>query len=216
VFCALSNGNSAIILATARGQGIQFKEEEVRSMGRQASGVMGIRVKKNDRVVGMEIVADHADVLFATEHGYGKKVSVKDFRVAHRGGMGVRTIPTDKRNGHVIGLVVVQEDSNILLIDQAGKIICLSAKDIRAMGRQAKGVRLIRLDATQKLNSVVVFEGGDDSSSNSPEETGIVIEKGVMPDTEVDSDDGEEESDESDQDEFLLDDEDDATENDEE
>ena len=142
-----------------------LKKTEVRSMGRQASGVMGIRVKKDDRVIGMEVIADHGEILFATEHGYGKKVRIADFRIAHRGGMGVRTIPTDKRNGPVIGLAIVHEDSHILLIDQAGKIICLSAKDIRAMGRQAKGVRLIRLDDTQKLHNVVAFEGGDDTTA---------------------------------------------------
>jgi DNA gyrase subunit A len=196
VFCSLSSGSDTIVLATSRGQGIRFKETEVRSMGRQASGVMGIRVKKGDRVIGMEIIADHGEILFATEHGYGKKVRIADFRVAHRGGMGVRTIPTDKRNGPVIGLAIVHEDSHILLIDQAGKIICLSAKDIRAMGRQAKGVRLIRLDADQKLHNVVAFEGGDDTPVDGVnDETGVVIETRSLPVTEdagdEDAEDGE-------------------------
>jgi len=193
VFCSLSSGNDTIILATSRGQGIRFKETEVRVMGRQASGVMGIRVKKNDRVIGMEVVSDHGDILFATENGYGKKVRIADFRIAHRAGMGVRTIPTDKRNGVVIGLAIVHEDSNILLIDQAGKIIRLSAKDIRAMGRQAKGVRLIRLDSDQKLHNVVAFEGGDDTSADNPDETGAIIETRSLPETE---DAGDEEEDE--------------------
>lgn len=195
VFCSLSSGNDTIVLATARGQGIRFKETEVRSMGRQASGVMGIRVKKNDRVIGMEIVSDHGEILFATENGYGKKVRIEDFRIAHRGGMGVRTIPTEKRNGNVIGLAIVHEDSNILLIDQAGKIIRLSAKDIRAMGRQAKGVRLIRLDADQKLHNVVAFEGGEESSDGIDEETGTIIETRTLPVAENgdESDDEEEE-----------------------
>ncbi len=186
VFCALSNGQNTILLSTARGQGIRFKEDEVRCMGRQASGVMGIRVKKNDRVVGMEVISDHGEILFATEGGYGKKVRVEDFRIAHRGGMGVRTIPTDKRNGIVIGLAIVHEDSNILLIDQAGKIIRLSAKDIRAMGRQAKGVRLIRLDSDQKLHNVVAFEGGDDSSADEgdEDESSAGIETRTLPETE--------------------------------
>ena len=199
VFCSLSSGNDTIILATSRGQGIRFKETEVRSMGRQASGVMGIRVKKNDRVIGMEVVSDHGEILFATENGYGKKVRIADFRIAHRAGMGVRTIPTDKRNGTVIGLAIVHEDSNILLIDQAGKIIRLSAKDIRAMGRQAKGVRLIRLDSDQKLHNVVAFEGGDDSSvDNSDDETGAVIETRSLPETEDAGDEEEELEDEAD------------------
>ena len=158
VFTSLSSGEDTVILATAHGQGIRFKEDEVRAMGRQASGVIGIRPKKNDFVVGMEVISDDGDILFATENGYGKKVRIKDFRIAHRGGVGVRTIPTGKRNGLVIGLAVVTEDSNILLIDLAGKIIRLPTKEVRAMGRQAKGVRLIRLDKQQKLASVVAFE----------------------------------------------------------
>ncbi len=191
VFCSLSNGNNTILLSTARGQGIRFKEDEVRCMGRQASGVMGIRVKKNDRVVGMEVISDHGEILFATEGGYGKKVKMEDFRIAHRGGMGVRTIPTDKRNGIVIGLAIVHEDSNILLIDQAGKIIRLSGKDIRAMGRQAKGVRLIRLDAAQKLHNVVSFEGGDDQASEDGGEEDISSQIEVRSLPESDSSDEE-------------------------
>ena len=74
----------------------------------------------------MEVIADDGDILFATENGYGKRVAVEDFRVAHRGGFGVRTIPTDKRNGKVIGLTHVTDNSNVLLIDKAGKIIRLS------------------------------------------------------------------------------------------
>ncbi|MFI5333366.1 MAG: DNA gyrase subunit A, partial [Candidatus Babeliales bacterium] len=141
VFCAVSTGNDSIVLATTHGQGIRFKEDEVRSMGRQAAGVIGIRLKKGDAVIGMEIISDGGDLLFATENGYGKRVSVADFRVAHRGGMGVRTIPTSGRNGQVIGLAIVYENSHILLIDLAGKIIRLSPAEIRTMGRQAQGVR---------------------------------------------------------------------------
>lgn len=157
VFCSLSTGSDNIVIATANGQGIRFKEDEVRAMGRQAAGVIGIRLRKTDSVVGMEVVSAGKDVLFATELGYGKKVHVDDFRLAHRGGVGVRTIPTDKRNGKVIGLVLAQNDSNILLIDYAGKIIRLPSDEIRTMGRQAKGVRLIRLDESQKLATMVSF-----------------------------------------------------------
>ncbi len=195
IFCSLSNGDDTIVLATAKGQGIRFKETEVRSMGRQASGVMGIRVKKNDRVIGMEVISDHGEILFATEKGYGKKVKIEDFRIAHRGGMGVRTIPTTGRNGEVIGLAIVHEDSNILLIDQAGKIIRLAAKDIRAMGRQAKGVRLIRLDSDQKLHNIVAFEGGeaaqegdDEGSANIEVRTLPVAETGAEDDEDDDAD----------------------------
>lgn len=169
VFCALSSGDNSIVIATANGQGIRFKETEVRSMGRQAAGVYGIRLHGDDIVVGMTVVSEDKDILFATERGYGKRVRVGDFRVAHRGGYGVRTIPTNTRNGKVIGLEIVDDNSNVLLIDTTGKIIRLSSTDIRTMGRQAQGVRLIRLDETQKLSSMVVFhqEPDNDSGENS-------------------------------------------------
>ena len=158
VYCDVSSGEDTIVIATRNGQGIRFKEGEVRVMGRQAAGVIGIRLKKDDEVIGMVVVPDGNNLLFATENGYGKQVKVDNFRIAHRGGVGVRTIPTTKRNGPVIGVVLTTEDSNLLLIDQAGKIIRLSPKEIRTMGRQAKGVRLIRLDKGQKLATVVAFE----------------------------------------------------------
>jgi DNA gyrase subunit A len=164
-FCAISSGEDSIVLATAKGQGIRFKETEVRAMGRQAAGVIGIRLRGDDQVVGMEIINNDHDLLFATQRGYGKRTRIEDFRVAHRGGYGVRTIPTDKRNGLVIGLVKVGDQSNILLIDVAGKIIRLSPGEIRTMGRQARGVRLIRLDKDQTLSTIVAFE-----ESNTPEE----------------------------------------------
>lgn len=164
-FCGVSSGDDNIIIATAKGQGIRFKETEVRAMGRQAAGVIGIRLRKDDSVVGLEIIGDEdKNILFATSNGYGKQTRVGDFRVAHRGGLGVRTIPTDSRNGDVVGLVVVGEDSHILLIDDAGKIIHLLPKEIRTMGRQAKGVRLIRLDTGRRLASLVAFDSdGSDS-----------------------------------------------------
>ena len=110
-FCGVSSGTDDIVLATAHGQGIRFKEEEVRVMGRQAAGVIGIRMREDDYVVGMEIIDDEEkNLLFATQLGYGKRTRVGDFRVAHRGGQGVRTIPTDRRNGDVVGLVIVSEE----------------------------------------------------------------------------------------------------------
>lgn len=172
VYCALSSGNNSIVIATALGQGIRFNEQEVRVMGRQAAGVIGIRVKKDDYVVGMEILDDKGDLLFATANGYGKQVSIADFRVAHRGGVGVRTIPADKRNGHVIGLALIQPDSHIILIDKAGKIIRLSPSEVRTMGRQAKGVRLVRLDEGQQLSVVVAFEGGNNEGDETAVEEG--------------------------------------------
>jgi DNA gyrase subunit A len=127
-------------------------------MGRQAAGVRGIRLKANDEVVGMEVVSADQDLLFATSRGFGKRTRVQDFRIAHRGGVGVRTIPTGKRNGQVVGIVRVNEETQILLIDKDGKIIRISPTEVRTMGRQAQGVRLIRLDEKQELSSIVAFQ----------------------------------------------------------
>jgi DNA gyrase subunit A len=168
VFCAISSGSDNIIIATAHGQGIRFKEDEVRAMGRQAAGVIGIRLRKGDFVVGMEVISSEGgDILFATQRGYGKRVSVEDFRVAHRGGVGVRTIPVDQRNGDVIGLAIVTDFSNVLLIDEVGKIIRLPSSEIRTMGRQAKGVRLIKLDDGQRLATIVAFEEEEGENAGS-------------------------------------------------
>ena len=158
VNCGVSNGNSSIVIATSLGQGIHFREGEIRCMGRQAAGVRGIKLRKGDFVVGLEVMSDGGDLLFATSRGYGKRVGIKDFRVAHRGGIGVRTIPTGDRNGFLIGLARVTDDSEILLIDSNGKIIRLASEEIRTMGRQAQGVRLVRLDADQELSSLLAFE----------------------------------------------------------
>jgi DNA gyrase subunit A len=173
-FCKISSGSDAIVLATRDGQGIHFKEEEVRFMGRQAAGVRGIRLREDDIVVGMEVIADDShDLLFATSRGYGKRVAVGDFRVAHRGGVGVRTIPVDKRNGEVIGLELVSLDSHILLIDTNGKMMRLSPQEIRTMRRHAKGVRLIRLDKGQILSTIVAFDddGEDEVEAETEKET---------------------------------------------
>jgi len=167
VFCSVCTDDNSIVIATKLGQGIRFQAPEVRIMGRQAAGVRGIRLRQGDEVVGIEVIADDRDLLFATARGFGKRTKIEDFRVAHRGGVGVRTIPTGERNGDVIGLVQVGENSEILLIDKAGKIIRISPKEVRTMGRQAQGVRLIRLDDSQELSSVVAFESTFDESNSS-------------------------------------------------
>jgi len=158
VSCILTSGNDSIVLVTSKGQGIRFSESEVRAMQRQASGVIGIRLHKNDFVIGMEIVEDNKDIIFVTSNGYGKRVSAKDFRIAHRGGYGVKTIPTNSRNGSLIGLALVDDNTDILLIDNNGKIIRLSSKEIRTMKRQASGVRLIKLENNKKLVGLAIIQ----------------------------------------------------------
>lgn len=163
-FCGVTDGESSILLATSKGQGIRFNEAEIRPMGRQAAGVRGIRLKEGDHVVGLEVVSPQdldCTILFATSKGYGKQVLASDFRVAHRGGLGVKTIPVDFRNGDVIGMVRVPANSTLFMIDNGGKIMRILPEEIRTMRRGAKGVRLIKLDKNQKLSSIVSFAQDD-------------------------------------------------------
>lgn len=176
VFCAVSSGTDNIVIATAHGQGIHFPEQEVRSMGRTAAGVRGVNLREGDYVVGLELVQPEQELLFVTEHGYGKRVRVADFRITHRGGLGVRTIPTDGRNGQAIGLAVVDDESNVLLIDNQGKIIRLAPSEIRTMGRQAKGVRLIRLEDGRTLAGVAAFTGDGNAAEKGLVEAVTVAE----------------------------------------
>jgi DNA gyrase subunit A len=178
-FCSQSTGSDDIVIATSSGQGIRFKEEEVRPMGRHSAGVRGVRIRGNAVVVGLEVIGkeDVKDLLFVTSAGYGKRVRVEDFRVAHRGGLGVRTIPVSKRNGEVIGVALVSDDSSILLIEDSGKIIRLSPQEVRTMRRGAQGVRLIRLDAGQRVFAVASF----DESSADESETGVELVTGAGP-----------------------------------
>jgi DNA gyrase subunit A len=184
-FCALSSGTDSIVLATKEGQGIHFKETEVRAMGRNAAGVRGISLRDEDIVVGLEVIPETSDLLFATSRGYGKRVKVIDFRVAHRGGLGVRTIPTDERNGYVIGLERVSDNSHVLLIDTNGKVIRLSPQEIRTMGRQAKGVRLVRLDEGQVLAAMVAFDEIENDETQPPAPAGGEVSISPVQDQEV-------------------------------
>jgi len=150
----LTQGNEEIILGTKNGISIRFPEEEVRSMGRTARGVKGITLNPGDQVVGMVTVRNDAQLLVVTENGYGKRTPVEDYRIQSRGGKGIMTIRPSKRNGLVVGLLMVKEGEEIMLISGEGIIIRLAVKDISAMSRTTQGVRLMRLDEKDKLVAI--------------------------------------------------------------
>lgn len=163
-FCMLTSGKDSVMLATKLGMAIRFYEKEVRTMGRQASGVKGISLKDNDELVGALVVNETQNILFVTEIGYGKRVDISKFRIIHRGGVGVRTIPVNKRNGFVIGLSMISDSSDLMLIDENGKIIRIAPQEIRTMSRQAQGVRLIRLDEDQKVACIATLHTENEQS----------------------------------------------------
>jgi DNA gyrase subunit A len=158
VSAKLSDGKSQILLASHDGQGIRFRESDVRAMGRPATGVIGMRLDKGDFIVGMEIAQDEKQlVLTVTESGYGKRTPLGAYRLQSRGGSGVINVKTTERNGKVVGVMAVAEDTEIMLISQQGKIIRVGANEIREAGRATQGVRLLRLDEGDRVAAASVI-----------------------------------------------------------
>jgi len=151
-----SSGNDEIVLGTRDGMAIRFKETDVRSMGRAATGVRGIRLRKGDSLVGMSLVAPDATLLTVCENGYGKRTEFSEYRTQSRGGIGLINIKTSQRNGKVVAMMTVRDGDELMLITQAGQImrIGVDAESIRPIGRATQGVRVIRLNDQDHLVAV--------------------------------------------------------------
>ena len=151
---AETDGKRDIMLATEQGQSIRFSEKQARPMGRPAAGVRGIRLRKNDSVIGMGVVRKDADLLVASENGYGKRTALTEYRAQTRGGIGVKTMNVSKRNGPILGMRIVDEDDDLLIITTSGQIIRQRVAKIRRIGRSTQGVRLIRLTGKDQVASI--------------------------------------------------------------
>ncbi|MBQ7908670.1 MAG: DNA gyrase subunit A [Elusimicrobiaceae bacterium] len=149
----MTYGNSDIIVATKNGKSIRFDENQVRAMGRPAKGVRSICLQTDDLVVGMEQVpqGQEPDVLSVCENGYGKRTGFGEYRRQHRGGMGVITIKTTERNGEVVGIKLVDESKDLMVVTEKGMTIRIRCEEIRSVGRNAQGVRLVKLEEGDKI-----------------------------------------------------------------
>jgi DNA gyrase subunit A len=150
----LTDGSGEIFVGTRDGMAIRFNESGVRPMGRTAYGVRGITLRTDDYVVAMEVVKPGGALLTVTEHGYGKRTEIDEYRVQSRGGVGVINIATSERNGHVVGVAYVQESDELLLITQQGMILRMQTNDVRAIGRATQGVRLIDIEPEDRVVSI--------------------------------------------------------------
>ncbi len=141
-------GDDNIILVTRKGKCISFSEKDVRSMGRIAAGVRGIKLDKSDTVVDMDILADDKEILVVTQNGYGKRTPVEDYTIQARGGKGVLTYNKSKfsKTGELIGAKVVDQDDEILLINSDGIIIRIRAEEVSKLSRSTQGVKIMRVD----------------------------------------------------------------------
>ena len=154
----LSSGNDDIFIASKNGQACWFSEKEIRPMGRNAMGVIGIRLKEDDEVVSLDVTKEDRDILTITENGFGKRTALKDYRKTHRGSKGVRTIITNERNGKVVFAKSVKEDDEIIILTRAGMISRIKVKDIRRQGRNTAGVKVMKLKEGDKIVCVSRLE----------------------------------------------------------
>jgi len=151
-----TSGDNEILIGTKDGMAIRFPEKDIREMGRQAMGVRGIRLDKGDLVVGMETCAPKAKktLLTVCENGYGKRTELAEYRDQHRGGGGVITIKSTDRNGSVIGIKLVTNEDDLMVMTEGGMTIRMECKAIKTISRNTQGVRLVRLKEGDKVARV--------------------------------------------------------------
>jgi DNA gyrase subunit A len=150
----LSEGSSDIIIGTKEGMAVRFNEKDVRVMGRTATGVRGINLGNNDHVIGMIVVKNATTLLVVTEKGFGKRSEIEDYRLTHRGGKGVITVKTSDRNGSLIAMKEVNDTDELVIITSGGMVIRQTVKEIRVMGRNTQGVRLIKLNEDDEIADI--------------------------------------------------------------
>jgi len=149
-----TSGDNDVVLITSNGQSIRFHEKDVRTMGRSAAGVRGIRLGKEDHVIALAIVELDATLLVAGENGIGKRTEFDEYRVQSRGGKGIITMKTTKKTGKVVGALTVHDHDEIMVITVGGQMVRTTVKGIRQTGRIAQGVRLVRLDENDRLQDI--------------------------------------------------------------
>ncbi|MFL2564156.1 MAG: DNA gyrase subunit A [Flavobacteriales bacterium] len=166
----LTTGDSFIMLAARSGKAIRFHENATRPMGRNATGVRGIRIEEQDEVVGMICVNDEeSNVLVVSENGYGKRSHIEDYRITNRGGKGVKTISITEKTGDLIAIKNVTDENDLMIIKKSGVAIRLGVENMRVMGRATQGVRLITLKNNEQIAAVTKVNKDEDEPEENVE-----------------------------------------------
>jgi DNA gyrase subunit A len=174
IAAARTRTGDQILLATQDGKSIRFNEDQVRAMGRAATGVRGISTREGDATVGMEVLKPGKTILTVSENGFGKRTPLDDYREQNRGGQGIITIKTTERNGQVVGILQVSDGDEIMLITSGGKMIRTRVAEIPTMSRNTQGVRLMEPSEGERVVSVAKLEeeegdeGGDPGDGAAP------------------------------------------------
>jgi DNA gyrase subunit A len=165
----ITGGDDNILIATYLGLSIRFPEKDVRPMGRTARGVIGIRLQDDDYVVGVSLAEDEKTVLCITENGFGKRTKVGEYRLQHRGGQGIINIKTTERNGNVVGMITVDDDDEMVLAATDGVVIRTSMRDLRTIGRNTQGVKIMTPSPGVKVSAVAraVGESKEEAATES-------------------------------------------------
>jgi DNA gyrase subunit A len=172
---AVTDGSSEFLIATKNGKSIRFDEQQVRPMGRSAAGVKAIELDEGDEVVGLAITdPNKQQVLTICERGYGKRTPLSEFRQQNRGGKGIILIDASERNGPVVGLALVSGDEEVMLVTNRGQTIRTRVSEIRETGRNAQGVRVMNVDADERVVAIEPVGERDEEASadGSPEAEG--------------------------------------------
>jgi DNA gyrase subunit A len=159
---ALTDGENEVVLASHQGLAIRFHEKNVRSMGRGAGGVRGMGLGDDDWLIGMVLARSGASLLTITERGYGKRTELEEYRTQGRGGKGLIATKVTERNGPVIGVLQVVPEDDVMIMTNEAKVLRMHAGEISSFGRNTQGVRLIHIDAGEKVTSVTKLAREDD------------------------------------------------------
>jgi len=166
----LTDGNQELIMATKQGMSIRFSESDVRSMGRTATGVKGIQLGEDDIVIAMDVVRADDTVLIVTSKGFGKRTPESEYRIQTRGGKGIKTLNVTAKNGYVVGLKVVREDEDLMIITTSGTLIRTSMSGISVMGRNTQGVKLINTREDDEVSTVARVNKSEETDEESEDE----------------------------------------------
>ncbi|MFA5515485.1 MAG: DNA gyrase subunit A [Desulfuromonadales bacterium] len=168
----LTDGEMDILLASRNGKSIRFSEGDVRPTGRTSRGVRGLMLEGNDQLIGMEVVSDAtaATLVSVTENGYGKRTDLAEYRVQSRGGKGIITIKTSERNGNVVDIKLVDDDSDLMLITDRGKVLRMPISSLSVIGRNTQGVRLMVLETGERIVAVAKLAEKDEENGDTEAE----------------------------------------------
>jgi DNA gyrase subunit A len=172
----MTSGEEEIVIGTKDGMLIKFNETDIRSMGRIAGGVRGIRLRKGDIAVGMDVVDEGKEILVVTEKGFGKRTPQEEYRIQSRGGYGLKTLNVTERNGSLVAMKAVDGSEDLMLITIHGILIRMDISDISVIGRSTQGVRLIRLGEDELVATVAKVVKDDEEENNVEVDSNAIVE----------------------------------------